>query len=175
MVDSGLHNDFVPSTPLERITSYDVKYITNRNPSTGSRSSPERIRPRLFERVSRSSRSRRFSRRDRSSCSRAADVSPPLPPTASRSACATQFLSRRLELCREFHRRSTGLHQLGSAAGSSRLCNRRLLKRKCSGVHGSGSTSGNRKVAQLHRWPARTPARVRRRTKRRYRVGCVSI
>jgi hypothetical protein len=45
-----------------------------------------------FERISRSSRSWRFSRRRRQSSSRSAVVRPPFPRPALRSLCATQFL-----------------------------------------------------------------------------------
>ena len=91
-----------------------------------------------FDRISRSSRSCRFSRRSRLSSSRSAVVSPSLRWPALRSACATQL---RIDCAVGSNScaNSSGVHQLDM--GWSRIGHRGLLERKCSRVHETGSTS----------------------------------
>ena len=67
------------------LTSLDSTALRVRLPSEPGQAA-------AFERISRSSRSWRFSRRSRQSSSRSAVVRPPLPRPALLSLCATQFL-----------------------------------------------------------------------------------
>jgi hypothetical protein len=107
-------------------------------------------RARALDRISRSSRSWRFSRRSRFGSSRSAFVRLPLPRarvTLRLRNPVPDRLRRRLKLARQFLRRAPSAHQLNHLTaelrriGSSALRHRGLLEHKWSAVHETGATS----------------------------------
>jgi hypothetical protein len=116
-----------------------------------------------FERISRSSLSWRFSRRNRLSSSRSAVVRPPSLRPELRSDWASQFLidcavgsnsrassSGERPALHQFHHLPAEL----GCVGQSCLGHRGLLERKRSGVHETGSTSG---TTAMRTWSKNVP------------------